>query len=34
MIIHRFSDEKKKGYYTCCWPWMKTEVKGLSVDEN
>ena len=24
----------QKGYYTCCWSWMKTEGRGLSVDEN
>ena len=35
MIIHNFwAADKRKGYYTCYWSWMKTEGRGLSMDKN
>jgi len=34
MIIHNFWAVDQKGYNTCWWSWMKTEGRGLSVDEN
>jgi len=34
MIIHNFWTMDQKGYYTCCWSWMKMESRTLSMDEN
>jgi hypothetical protein len=34
IIIHNFRAVDQKGYNTCWWSWMKTEGRGLSVDEN
>jgi len=34
MIIHNFWAVDQKGYNTCWWSWMRTEGRGLSVDEN
>jgi hypothetical protein len=34
MVIHNLWAVDQKGYYTCCWSWMKTEGRGLSMHEN
>jgi hypothetical protein len=34
MVFHNFWAVDHKGYYTCCWSWMKTDGRGLSMDEN
>jgi hypothetical protein len=33
MVIHNFWAVDQKGY-TCCRSWMKTDGRGLSMDEN
>jgi len=33
-LNHNFWAMNQKGYYTYCWSWMKTEGKGLPIDEN
>jgi len=34
MVIHNFWAVDQKGYYTCCWSWMKTDSRRLSMEEN
>jgi hypothetical protein len=34
ILNHNFWAADQKGYYTCCWSWMKMEGRGLPIDKN